>query len=269
MRTAVITLAHGRHDHLAAQASALARSATAPDAHVVVAMDDPDLDRVVPDAHVAHLERVEGALPLAAARNAGVARARDLGAELLVLLDVDCLPSPHLVGRYAEVAAERGGVLCGPVGYLPPRPVGGYPETGLEALARPHPARPAPADGEVIAAEDPDLFWSLSFAVLAETWDRIGGFCEDYRGYGGEDTDFGQSLTRVGEAMWWVGGAWAYHQHHGEGGGPPVQHLDDILRNAAIFERRWGRWPMQGWLDAFAERGLATFDSSVGRWVRT
>ena len=38
-----------------------------------------------------------------------------------------------------------------------------------------------------------------------------------------------------------------------------MQHLDDILRNAAIFHRRWGWWPMEGWLDAFAERGLARY----------
>lgn len=262
MRTAVITIAHGRRDHLAAQQAALARSDRAPDVRVVVAMDD---DALRAEADVVHVDRVDGALPLAAARNAGVARARELGAELLVLLDVDCLPDPALLDRYAAAADAVGGLLCGPVGYLPPAPTSGYPETGLRELSRVHEARPVPADREVLPADDPDLFWSLSFAVGVEDWDRVGGFCEDYVGYGGEDTDFGHSARRAGVPMHWVGGAWAFHQHHGPGG-TPDQHLDDVLRNAGVFFDRWGCWPMQGWLDDLAARGLAT--RRDGRWVR-
>jgi GT2 family glycosyltransferase len=267
VRTAVITLVHGRHDHLAAQAQSLQRQSVSPDSVVVVAMDDPRIDDVVPAADVVHLPRVHGALPLAAARNAGVARARELGAELLVLLDVDCLASPSLVARYAQVAAERSGVLSGPVGYLPPRPPGGYPADGLRDLAPAHPARPVPADDEVLPAPDPDLFWSLSFALTPRTWDAVGGFCEDYYGYGGEDTDFGRSAARAGVDLWWVGGAWAFHQHHGAAG-PPVQHVDDILRNGAVFHHRWGRWPMEGWLQHFEREGLVRRDLD-GQWVRT
>ena len=267
MRTAVITLAHGRHAHLAGQAAALARSSEPPDVYVVVAMDDQEVPAVVPGAEVVRVPLMDGQLPLAAARNAGVAHARELGAELLVLLDVDCLPSPELVGRYRQVAVAQGGVLCGPVGYLPPPPPGGYPTAGLRALARPHPARPVPAEDEVLVADDPDLFWSLSFALTGSSWDRVGGFYEEYVGYGGEDTDFGHAVARAGVGMWWVGGAWAYHQHHGDAG-PPVQHLDHILRNAAIFHRRWGWWPMRGWLAEFARRGLVEVDPATGRWVR-
>jgi GT2 family glycosyltransferase len=266
VRTAVVTIASGRHEHLAAQAAALGRSSLPPDAYVVVAMDDPQIAAVVPEATVVAVPRVHGALPLAGARNAGVARAKALGAELLVLLDVDCLPDPDLLGRYAEVALDRDGVLCGPVGYLPPRPSGGYPALGLRELARPHPARPVPADREVLPADDPDLFWSLSFALTAATWDRLGGFCEDFYGYGGEDTDFGHTVARAEVGMWWVGGAWAYHQHHG-GGGPPVQHLADVVRNAGVFHDRWGWWPMRGWLEEFARRGLAAEDPATGRWA--
>lgn len=267
MKTAVVTLAHGRHAHLAGQARALRRSTVPADLHVVVAMDDPDLPAVVPGAHVVHVDKAHGALPLAAARNAGAARATELGAELLVLLDVDCLPDPGLVARYTGAAGKHDGVLSGPVGYLPPPPSAGYPEQGLRDLARPHAARPLPAEDEVLPADDPDLFWSLSFACTPATWERVGGFCEDYYGYGGEDTDFGQRLAQHDVPMWWVGGAWAYHQHHDDPG-PPVRHLDDVLRNAGVFRDRWGRWPMQGWLHEFARQGLAHLDGT-GRWVRT
>jgi GT2 family glycosyltransferase len=262
MRTAVITIAHGRHDHLRAQQEALARSHRAPDVRVVVAMDDPALSA---DADVVHVDRVHDALPLAAARNAGAARALELGADLLVLLDVDCLPASELLDRYVDAAGSVDGLLCGPVAYLPPAPGGGYPVEGLRALGRPHPARPVPADDELLRADDPDLFWSLSFALTAQTWRRIGGFCEDYYGYGGEDTDFGAAAARAQVPMWWVGGAWAFHQHHGAGG-PPDEHLDDVLRNTALFHRRWGRWAMRGWLDDFEARGLVR--QHAGGWER-
>jgi GT2 family glycosyltransferase len=263
-RTAVVTIAHGRHAHLRRQAEALTRSTVAPDAYVVVAMDDPAIADVVPHADVVQLPRVDGRLPLAAARNAGVARARS--ADVVVLLDVDCLPEAGLVARYTEAAATHDGVLCGPVGYLPPPPDGGYRLDGLRDLTVPHAARPVPADDEILANPEPDLFWSLSFALTPETWDRVGGFCEDYTGYGGEDTDFGWSARAAGVPLWWVGGAWAFHQHHGPGG-PPAQHLHDVVRNAGVFFDRHGTWPMRGWLEDFARQGLAHVDPVTQRWV--
>jgi N-acetylglucosaminyl-diphospho-decaprenol L-rhamnosyltransferase len=67
--------------------------------------------------------------------------------------------------------------------------------------------------------------------------------------------DFGQRARAAGLDLHWVGGADAFHQHHPVSD-PPVEHLDDILRNGAHFAARWGWWPMEGWLRAFAERGL-------------
>lgn len=55
--------------------------------------------------------------------------------------------------------------------------------------------------------------------------------------------------------MAWTGDARAYHQHHPVSD-PPVEHLDDLLRNGAIFHRRWGEWPMRGWFEALEQRGL-------------
>ena len=66
--------------------------------------------------------------------------------------------------------------------------------------------------------------------------------------------------------MRWVGGAIAFHQYH-EVSAPPVEHLESILRNARVFHRRWGWWPMPGWLNRFAELGLVRFDARDG-WVR-
>ncbi|MFD5200550.1 glycosyltransferase family 2 protein [Streptomyces sp. NPDC058375] len=273
MRTAVITPAAGRHQHLALQHLGLAAGSHTPEQYVVVAMNDPGLRAVLaargPAATVIDCPVKDRNLPLARARNLGAAHALERGAELLVFLDVDCVPGEQLLERYRQAALHaehHRSLLCGTVSYLPPPGPDGYRLSDLPVLAAPHPGRPAPAAGEIRRSADYALFWSLSFAVTADTWHAIGGFCEEYEGYGGEDTDYGQKARAAGVRLMWVGGAPAFHQHHPVSD-PPVSHLHDILRNAETFHRRWGWWPMSDWLYAFADRGLAHRDRATGRWV--
>lgn len=271
MRTALVTVAHGRHDHLSRQRTMVGRSTVAVADYLVVAVDDPALSRGwAHEAGVTVLAHGPGrhGLPIASARNAGAAEAVRRGAELIVFLDVDCLPDPELV-RYYERAARKhpSSLLCGPVAYLPRPGQNGYDLDSLERYPF-HPARPAPKPGELEHHGDPRLFWSLSFATTTATWLRIGGFCSDYEGYGAEDTDFAFVARDAGAPLTWVGGAAAYHQWHLTQS-PPVGHLDDIVRNASIFADRWGWWPMEGWLGAFADEGLVVFDPSLNRYVTT
>lgn len=265
MRTALVTVVHGRHDHLRRQIRGLQQSSVPPDDHVVIALGDPDIGDVVRSADSAArvLDCPCGSrLPLAEARNRGARAALDGGAELLVFLDVDCIPSEQLLHRYRTVAGEadhRDALLCGPVTYLPPAGSAGYDLSALDDCIDPHPARPAPPGNAIVATTDYSLFWSLSFALTAATWHRIGGFCEEYEGYGGEDTDFGCTAAARGVPMRWVGGAHAFHQHHAVSD-PPVQHIEDIVRNCLVFHRRWGQWPMGGWLKEFESQGLIERD---------
>ncbi|MCW2735759.1 galactosyltransferase-related protein [Nocardioides sp.] len=264
MTTAVVTIAHGRHDHLARQRASLARAGSSLADHVVVAMDDPHL--AASDWCAASVSTTPLGLPLAAARNCGAQVAIDRGATTLVFLDVDCLAAPALVGAYAAAVADAPTtVWSGPVTYLDPPPSGGYDLDALSALDSPHAARPAPAIGERLTGADPDLFWSLSFACSVEAWHRTGGFHEAYVGYGGEDTDFGRVVLDVGLDLGWVGAARAYHQWHPVSR-PPVEHVVDIVRNAEIFRERWGTTPMLGWLEVFEERGLVR-RARHGRWL--
>ncbi len=272
MKTVIITITHGRHDHLERQRRLIGRSSAVVDHHVIVAMDDPAVaERLLeaPGTSVIAIPTDHRGLPLAAARNAGAAAALALGAELLIFLDVDCLPGEDLVAAYRDAArdaATAGSLLCGPVAYLPPPASDGYDLARLADVA-PHPGRPAPASGDRQTHGDPRLFWSLSFAVTPSTWRRIGGFDEDFVGYGAEDTDLGFRAQEAGITLTWVGGATAYHQWHPTEV-PPVRHLDDILRNGQIFARRWGWWPMEGWLEAFQARGLIRWDRSKETYVR-
>jgi GT2 family glycosyltransferase len=266
MKTAVITTARGRGSHLRRQLQGLAENTTSADLHIVVALGDPRIAEIVAEAGSSAVVLELGTaapIPIAKGRNQGAAAALREAAELLVFLDVDCIPSAEMIGRYRHTAAQpehADALLCGPVTYLTPPGPRGYVMTELQAQYNPHPARPAPPDGDILPTTDYALFWSLSFAVTATTWKRIGGFCERYRGYGGEDTDFAQCAAAQKVPMRWVGGAHAFHQFHPTTD-PPVHHLDDILRNAAIFHERWGWWPMQGWLAAFEADGLITRDA--------
>ncbi|MBJ7336947.1 galactosyltransferase-related protein [Mycolicibacterium sp.] len=267
MRTAVVTVVKGRATHLRRQLDGLARSHDQPADHVVVAIDDPTAAATVHAAggtcRVVDVHCQTERLQIAGARNLGAQSAIDAGAELLVFLDVDCIPAPGLVGRYQRAAASPGhadSLLCGPVTYLPPPGPGGYDVETVTVQADPHPGRVMPTGDDVVETTDYELFWSLSFAVRSATWERIGGFCTDYCGYGGEDTDFGQIARSLGIPMCWVGNAHAFHQFHPVSD-PPVEHLVDILANAVVFQRRWGWWPMRGWLDQFEAAGLISRDA--------
>ncbi|MCW2816469.1 MAG: hypothetical protein JWN84_3924 [Nocardioides sp.] len=264
----VVTIARGRHHHLAGQHRSLALGSRRPDSYHVVAMGDPVITSS--DHGGLHREVVpiavgpEG-LPLAAARNLGVQHAVAGGADVVVLLDVDCLAGFYLVDAYARAASEHPDRLwSGPVTYLP-QDVAVHHPAELVPLDDPHPARPAPGPGESERCTRPELFWSLSFATTPAAWERVGGFHEGYVGYGGEDTDLALQAEAAGVECWWLGSARAYHQHHSVSS-PPVEHLDDILRNGRLFRRRWGTWPMAGWLAAFERRGLVRREGDD--WVR-
>lgn len=277
MTTAVITIVSGRHDHLRNQQRGLLSGTTLPEHYVVVAMDDhvalnqTATGPLAGSACQLHPVSVSaaGPLPLAAARNAGAVAALAAGAEILIFLDVDCVPSPSLVDTYSKaVALEAVPALhCGTVRYLGPEVDAGATES-TALVGPPHPARPCLNAGSSRTSTDWQLFWSLSFAVSDLTWHQLGGFCEDYRGYGAEDTDFGYHAFVTGVNIRWLGGADAFHQYHATQH-PPIQHVRDIVRNASIFRRRWGFWPMTGWLTSFKELGLADYDAGLDRWLTT
>ena len=270
MKTAVIVTVSNRQAHLVNQHRALRRSEIGPDSYIVVAMNEPTVSEWLPPeapvAHVVNFDTGTDRLPLAAARNLGAQHAiAEEGAELLIFLDVDCVPSTSLLSAYANAARlYPDAILSGAVGYLPE----GTDAFGVgrASEANFHVFRPRLRPGHTADA-DPSLFWSLSFAVTTPVWQRVGGFCEEYVGYGAEDTDFAQIASRAGFAFRWVGGAEAFHQYHPIES-PPVRHLEDILRNGRLFARRWGFWPMKGWLEAFQVRGLVTFDEATGDWQK-
>ncbi|MBK2451753.1 glycosyltransferase family 2 protein, partial [Escherichia coli] len=162
------------------------------------------------------------------------------------------------IEEMSDALAEHAALICAEVLYLGPEEArGAWDEAELKLGARPHPVRPFPASG-VRREDNAGLFWSLAFGIEKSRFSALGGFDEAFTGYGAEDTDFGFRVQASGIPLLFMGGAGAFHQHHASAD-PPLGHFDDIVRNAQLFRDRWNFWPMEGWLRAFADRGLIEF----------
>ena len=259
---AVLTLTSGRDAKLANLVGGLDAGKRAPDVLVVADMAG---DARIPPARRFRVEM----LPLVSADELPLARARNLaaeatGAERLIFLDVDCIPARNMVAGYDAALREFPGIVMGGVRYLRrgtlPRPGA---DAALRAASDPHPARPEPSAG-VSPTERYELLWSLSFGVDRAAWNRAGGFDPGYCGYGAEDTDFAFAARAAGVPLAWAGGAECFHQHHPQCR-PPLDRVDDVVRNALRFRRRWGEWPMGGWLAQLEGLGIVAWESDGER----
>lgn len=254
--TSVLTLVRGRDDHLRNLMRGLARQSTPP-LEVVIAWMQPEPAADLPDpgCPVRHLHVPGEPMPLAAARNRAAEAARG---ERLIFLDVDCIPGPGLVAAYAHTETEA--LLLGEVLYLPDNAVGpDLDYAALDHLGQIHPARPPIPEVGLRPEPNPMELWGLSFALPAEAYARVGGMDEGFSGYGAEETDFAVRLAASGLPTCWIAGARAYHQHHPVHV-PPLHHFEHILRNAARFHARHGRWCMEYWLGQFRDAGFIAWD---------
>ena len=259
----VVTLAKGRPAHLRNVLLGLERQTQPPEEFIVAVMQETlyDLPEVAFPVRQVLVPGTE--LPLATARNRGVAAS---SGDAVVFLDVDCIPAPGLVADYALGLAELDGLLMGEVLHLPERATAGdwtYP--ALAEVAERHSDRRGPPAASLEICQDYRCFWSLNFAIRRATFLATGGFDERYTGYGGEDTDFGKVLDQRGIPIAWMKGGLAYHQYHPHHM-PPVHHLDSVVRNAELFEAKWGYRTMGHWLYAFKVMGL--IDDTPARPIR-
>jgi hypothetical protein len=247
----VLTLVKNRTPHLHRQIEGLRRSIAAPGELIIVNMGAGPLNLSAAAFPINVVDLASDGLPLAQARNLAAAQANF---EKLLFLDVDCIPMRNLLTASAQALDQFNGLICAEIRYLPASDLRNWQEEELLLTAAKHPARDFPASG-LRPEHNPGLFWSLAFAIWRKQFHALGGFDEGFTGYGAEDTEFAFRARDAGIGLAFLGGAGAMHQHHPVYD-PPLQHFNDIVRNAQRFYDRRGSWPMQGWLDAFAAMRL-------------
>lgn len=246
----VITITHNRNKHLENLIRGLELSSMQPTELVIVYMNqiEPLHIRTLLPIREIHINS-DGTLPLARARNVGANAALN---EQLVFLDVDCIPSRTMCEHILTVAPDSKSLTMGTPRYITPGSViNEIDDTAMDAMSVEHKDRQHIPQGKTDAYT---LFWSLCFAVTQSTFRKIGGFDENYTGYGGEDTDFAL-MAQKNDIPFYIASAHCYHQYHPVYK-PPVQHIDDIVINSNYFYDKWQKWPMEGWLQKFADDDL-------------
>ena len=258
--TSVLTLVHRRQRHLENLIIGLNHATQPPSELVVVYMNEPEgypLPTTPYPIRTVHVSSATTPIPLARARNAAVAHAAH---DLLVFLDVDCIPEADMLAQYFQASTQFSGLMMGDVFYLPPHTTE-QPWTyeQLRGQAVRHPNRPT-IRRSVQRENHYELFWTLNFALPRRVFEQVGGLDEHYQGYGAEDTDlaFTARQLRIPFALC---AARSYHQHHPVYR-PPLQHFADIISNARYFYKKWQRWPMEGWLREFRNLGLIHWDEA-------
>ncbi|MBP8533227.1 glycosyltransferase [Streptomyces sp. MK37H] len=237
--------------------STLARQTSAPEDFEVVVSDDGsndstrDVVRSYEDRlRMRYVFQEDLGYRVASARNGG---ARVASAPLLAFLDTGVLAGPQYVESVlaAHAAPAPAQVVFGyTYGYDPRNP---HPE--LHSLVTDFP--PEEAVRKVagaswfqdmrlpeFAAVDFDLsrmvmpwlfFWTLNVSMPAADFWRVGGFDEDFTGWGGEDIELGFRLHNHGLPMTISRESWGIEAPHER---TPEANISTLLRNCDLFIRK-------------------------------
>ena len=252
MPFSIVTLVKGRKKQLENMLESIRYSSVTPDEVVIVWMEPEKPESTVEDSSlpIKQIYLDDGNLPLSKARNLGFYHTTS---ETVIFLDVDCLCSPTLLENLTTKLNE-GIITSAPARYLPFIPLtGDYTEVEQDACV--HPKRTSLPTETLLPYKK---FWSLVFALTKNTFDKIGGFDENFTGYGGEDTDFAERFNNKGYGFMFVGDEVLHQYHHKYT--PPLNYLREIVENANYFYSKHRYFPMYTWLQTFCKMGYITLD---------
>jgi glycosyltransferase involved in cell wall biosynthesis len=162
---------------------------------------------------------------VALARNAG---ARLATGQILVFLDNDALAGPDFIAGHLEAhAGPDSRAVAGYVyGYDPRTEMPGLAQALASASPAEVVARLGSQDGmrdmryDFLAECDFDLnrfplpyafFWTMNCSIRSEDFWAVGGFDEDFQGWGLEDTEFAFRVDRKGIPFYYSQRAWIVH----------------------------------------------------------
>ncbi|MFG2049299.1 glycosyltransferase [Micromonospora sp. NPDC048935] len=310
-RVSVVVPTHNRAQDLRRTLESLCEQTLPVNEYDVIVADDGSNDetRSVVDAFAGRLRlkylfQEDLGARAAQVRDNGVTRLRNAGARLataplLVFLDCATLAGPDLLTAHLRAHTPPGvpgRAIAGYVYAYPPRKVDDpdyAPPAGLaEAVRTLTPQQVADRYRDEPRFRDPrheefekvgfdlggrifpeELFWSSNCSVPAVDFWAVGGFDEDFRGWGLDDVDLGYRLARNGTAIQVSLDAWAIESPHERDG---AVNFAGLLRNAESFfaKYRFAEPSLElGWLvlQSPTEPALCTVEvlsRRVADWTR-
>jgi len=209
LELSVVIPTFNRLDSLREVIPALLRSDVRPDRFEIVVADSRSTDGTAEylagiaadHSNVRHLPGPYNGRAMA--RNAGVVASR---APVVLFTDADIIASPDLLARHLE--HHKTGEAIAVVGM----------EVQVDSLAdyerkRADAALRAPLHGERSKRLTWLYFLTGNASVRRADLNRVGGFDEDFTGYGHEDLELGYRLQRAGVAIVYEPRAVNYHWH--------------------------------------------------------
>ncbi len=253
-RISAIIIFSGRLGHLKNVLKGIEMGTTLPDELILVEMANsksslPEFDINIKHCVLSDFEADK--LPLGRARNYGAQQATF---EILAFLDVDCIPSEDYFCKIKnDSLSDKALYMARPL-YL----INMVNMKGFDVLkdALEHPIRPIYT--KTFQIDDYGQFWSLCFYMNANLFFEIGGFDEDYNGYGAEDTDFAFKCRDL-KIPFFLTDTNVYHQQHAFMR-PPLNSMEAIVDNSNLFYSKWNVWPMSYHLQKFNDLGFIQWE---------
>lgn len=211
-RVSVITLAKDRPDHLVDMARGLARQTERPIELIVAVMQHQPYDLPKMPFQVRQMQVAANAKSFGAVRNAAAMIA---GGDILVFLDISCIPGEHLIADYISFASELHGLMVGEVIYLPictttrDRQFGKHGSL-VESLQDSY---QLPFHKLKVCKYD-RCNSAINFSIKRKIFQLVNGFDECDNDHDAEVTDFANKLGQYGIPTASIRGGLAYFQRH-------------------------------------------------------
>ena len=245
----VVTIVKNRTHQLTNLIANLERASLPPSELVVVWMGPPS-DKSLMQSEVFDIQHrfvTSEELPIPQARNKGFASARY---ERIIHLDVDCLCHPQLFEAMMKYWQDDT-ILTDNI--IPVRLM--EDNDTFEHLAS-SPDLHVSTSGK--SNTHIGRFQSSVFGLSRQAFDEIGGFDEQYHGFGIGDIDFATRCNAAGIKLRRLDIS-TFVQHRANYD-YPINHLLDIVTNANLFKRKWGYYPATEWLAEFVANGYVNAD---------
>jgi N-acetylglucosaminyl-diphospho-decaprenol L-rhamnosyltransferase len=281
---AIVVVNYGSHNLLEANLVPMARQS--PEAHIVVVdsfstASERTAAREQADRNGWHLLQPAENVGFGGGMNLGVAKAIELGAERMLLINPDATMDRRDVEMlHAEVAAAPK-TMCAPVIRTPE---GAVWFAGPDLYLHDGSIRSERRRGEVDAPCQPWLTGAC-LMISRQLWEAVGGFDEDYFLYW-EDVDLSHRILKAGGDLACVRTATAIHDeggtHDGTVSGSPHRAKSPTyyyynIRNRLMFARknlgpkdqqRWRRGSVKAAYGILLRGGRRQFLHAPGRAIK-